>query len=91
MRTKPKASDIKSWDMLWHSDKVVIYQASVWVEQVSNGYAVVNEKTDRSFDADFYKVMPRAGRTKTFFGETGWFQARAYAVDFDFGAWGAGA
>lgn len=37
---------------------------------------------------DFYKVTPKGGRSKYFFGETAWMDAQRYAVDnSDFSAY----
>ena len=80
-----------AWWTKFESDKVKVEVADIRLAQVTgtSRYEVVAVGTPNSFDAEVWRVTDaKSGKAKVFWGETAWSDARRYASDFDFAAWG---
>lgn len=70
---KPSITTVKNWYTVFESDVVKVEQGSVPFE---------------GHTGDFFRVTPRDGRVKSFFGESAWMHAQRVASDIDHLAWG---
>jgi hypothetical protein len=65
--------------------KPKVSEVNFWDTIHYSEYATVYEARNIP---DFFKVVPAAGRSKLFYGETAWMKARIFVVDLgDFSGW----
>jgi hypothetical protein len=96
MARKPSVADVpkNAWRVKYLSGLVRVETAEVKIAEYTTakgtaGYKVVADGTPNSFDADFWRVTNLiTNKSKTYFGESAWMDARREASDLDFGAWG---
>ncbi len=68
-----------------YADKKPSVSSTTWTRIFHNSGVDVYE-SDKYYD--FYKVSPKSGKPKYFFGETAWMDTQRYAVDnSDFSAY----
>ena len=89
MASNPTLKDIpkSQWVLLYESDLVEVSNAVLPIAQVAgtSKYQIVPHKTYGSFMGDFWLVKDlTSGKSKFFFGETAWSDAKRFAGDIDF-------
>ena len=95
MSRKPSIKDVPkgSWEVRYASGLVRVEYAEVRIAEYTTasntaGYKVVPEGTPNSFDAEFWRVTNLiTNKSKGYFGESAWMDARREASDIVFGAW----
>lgn len=92
MANKPSVSKIRKneWWTKFESGLVKVEVAHIYLVNVIGAkYEVCSADTHGAFDADVWRVTNvRTNKVKVFWGETAWMDARRFASDLDFGAWG---
>ena len=91
MANNPTLKDIpkSKWDLVFESDLVSVSNAVLPIAQVAgtSKYQIVPDGTYGSFTGDFWLVKDlTTNKSKFFFGETAWSDARRFAGDIDFSA-----
>lgn len=93
MARMPSVSKIKKdeWRTKFESGLVKVEIAEVYLVNVMGSqYEICSHDTHGAFYADFYRITNvRTNKAKIFWGETAWMDARRFASDLDFGAWGS--
>jgi hypothetical protein len=92
---KPSITDVpkSAWQVAYLSDLVRVESAVVSIAEYTlpnrtAGYRVVPDGTPNSFASEFWRVTNLVTKkSKGYFGESAWSDARREASDLDFGAW----
>jgi hypothetical protein len=93
--TKPNFSKIpkSEWTVRYESGLVRVESAYVWIADVPSdkrgaNYQLVASDYYGAFLTDVWRMTNLATKkSKIYFGETAWMDARREASDLDFGAW----
>jgi hypothetical protein len=69
---------LREADMQVYADKKPSVNSTTW-SQIFHNTGVTVYEADKYYD--FYKVTPKNGKPKYFFGESAWMSAQRFAVD----------